>query len=89
MTEFPKSLSLEGISGHHLVEPLCSEQGQIERVDEDYVRLGFGDAQRWTHPNPSQKHVPLFHHPHSKKEVFLLDIYFACLNSTPGELWLS
>lgn len=62
------SVKLAGTSGDRLVQPHCSEQGQLGKAAQDHLRLGF-----WKSPvMETQQPVPAFDHPHINYGGFFL-----------------
>ena len=73
-------LSWAGTSGDRLVQPTCSQQGQLEQVVQDCVQLGFERLHRWRHHNLSEQRVPVFDRLHWKS-VFNQNVL--CLSLCP------
>lgn len=80
---------LEGTSGDHLVQPLCSETDQLQQVTQDCVLLGFCYLKGWRLysllGNPFQCLINL-----TVKKLFLMfKQNFWCFNLCPLHLILS
>lgn len=58
--EIVESFKLESTSADCLVQPSCSEQGQLQQVAQGCVQLGFEHLQRPRLLSLSGKPVPLF-----------------------------
>lgn len=59
---------MEGISGDHLIQPLRSEQGQLEQITLDCAQLGFEHLQGWKFNILSGQELD---YPQNKKRLFL------------------
>jgi len=64
-----ESSRVEGTSGLQLVQPSCSQQGQLEHVVQGSVHSGFYCLHRWGLHNLCREHIALADNTHSK-EVF-------------------
>jgi len=60
-------LRLEGISGHRLVQPACSEQGCLELASQNPVQMALEYFQGWRLHNLSGQPVSVLDHFHNKK----------------------
>lgn len=73
-------LCLERTSGHHLVQPSCSKQDQLDQVGQSQVQMSFEFlwGQR-LHSHAGQL-VPVLDHPNKKKGVFFCLSRISCIS---------